>query len=202
MCRRWPSCAAAAARLFFLDAIQGLGVFPLDVHAAGVDFLAADGHKWMLGPEGAGLLFVKHEHLNLLRPLGVRLEQRRGRQRLHADRAQPASDAASRYEGGLAEHGRHDRPGREPRSARRPGPVAHDLSPLADQVLAITDYACERLRALGATLLAPRDRPAPLGHRHVSACRPRSARHPPPPGSGRHHRPLPGGRRADQPARL
>ncbi|MCI0361713.1 MAG: aminotransferase class V-fold PLP-dependent enzyme, partial [Planctomycetaceae bacterium] len=55
--------------LFFLDAIQGLGVFPLDVHAAGVDFLAADGHKWMLGPEGAGLLFVKQDHLNLLRPL-------------------------------------------------------------------------------------------------------------------------------------
>ena len=41
--------------LFFLDAIQGLGVFPLDVQVDGVDFLAADGHKWMLGPEGEPL---------------------------------------------------------------------------------------------------------------------------------------------------
>src|SRR5262245_481444 len=57
--------------LFFLDAIQGLGVFPLDVQASGVDFLAADGHKWLLGPEGAGLLFVRQEHLSLLRPLMV-----------------------------------------------------------------------------------------------------------------------------------
>src|SRR5262245_21773079 len=57
--------------LFFLDAIQGLGVFPLDVRECGVDFLAADGHKWLLGPEGAGLFFVKQEHLSRLRPLMV-----------------------------------------------------------------------------------------------------------------------------------
>src|SRR5579862_2224562 len=40
--------------LFFLDAIQGLGVFPLDLQQTPVDFLAADGHKWLLGTEGAG----------------------------------------------------------------------------------------------------------------------------------------------------
>ena len=57
--------------LLFVDAIQGLGAFPLDAHAAGIDFLAADSHKWMLGPEGAGLLFVRREHLDRLRPLGV-----------------------------------------------------------------------------------------------------------------------------------
>src|SRR5688572_8011567 len=50
--------------LLFLDAIQGLGVFPLDVQAAGVDFLAADGHKWLLGPEGAGFFYVRSEHLD------------------------------------------------------------------------------------------------------------------------------------------
>ncbi|MGH7225547.1 MAG: aminotransferase class V-fold PLP-dependent enzyme, partial [Gemmataceae bacterium] len=37
--------------LFFVDAIQGLGVFPLDVQRTPIDFLAADGHKWLLGPE-------------------------------------------------------------------------------------------------------------------------------------------------------
>jgi len=53
---------------FFLDAIQGLGVFPLDVRACGVDFMAADGHKWMLGPEGAGIAYIRHELLDRLRP--------------------------------------------------------------------------------------------------------------------------------------
>ncbi len=54
--------------LLFLDAIQGLGAFPLDVVAAGVDFCAADGHKWLLGPEGAGMLYVRAEHLDRLDP--------------------------------------------------------------------------------------------------------------------------------------
>ena len=35
---------------FFLDAIQALGVFPLDLQHTPVDALAADGHKWLLGP--------------------------------------------------------------------------------------------------------------------------------------------------------
>ncbi|MFO0261841.1 MAG: aminotransferase class V-fold PLP-dependent enzyme, partial [Planctomycetota bacterium] len=52
-------------------AIQGLGVFPLDVRQAPVDFFAADGHKWLLGPEGAGIFFLREEHLNLLRPLNI-----------------------------------------------------------------------------------------------------------------------------------
>src|SRR5262249_30968993 len=37
---------------FFVDAIQGLGVLPLDVRRLPIDFLAADSHKWLLGPEG------------------------------------------------------------------------------------------------------------------------------------------------------
>jgi selenocysteine lyase/cysteine desulfurase len=42
--------------LFCLDAIQSLGAFPTTVE--NVDFLAADSHKWLLGPCGAGLLYV------------------------------------------------------------------------------------------------------------------------------------------------
>ncbi|MFM9965018.1 MAG: aminotransferase class V-fold PLP-dependent enzyme [Planctomycetaceae bacterium] len=57
--------------LLCVDAIQGLGVIPLDLSQTPVDFLAADGHKWMLGPEGAGLLFIRQEHLERLRPTGI-----------------------------------------------------------------------------------------------------------------------------------
>jgi len=47
--------------IFFVDAIQGLGVFPLDVKQAYIDALAADGHKWLLGPEGCGILYISQQ---------------------------------------------------------------------------------------------------------------------------------------------
>lgn len=56
---------------FFVDAIQGLGPLRIDVTRTPIDFLCADGHKWLLGPEGAGLLFVRREWIDRLRPLGV-----------------------------------------------------------------------------------------------------------------------------------
>jgi selenocysteine lyase/cysteine desulfurase len=43
--------------LFCLDAIQTVGAFPTE--AGQVDFLAADAHKWLLGPCGAGLMYVR-----------------------------------------------------------------------------------------------------------------------------------------------
>ncbi|HKW29224.1 MAG TPA: aminotransferase class V-fold PLP-dependent enzyme, partial [Verrucomicrobiae bacterium] len=52
--------------LFCLDAIQTLGAFP--AMAEHVDFLAADAHKWLLGPCGAGILYVRQEVQNRLNP--------------------------------------------------------------------------------------------------------------------------------------
>ncbi len=57
--------------LFCVDAIQQLGCRPLDVQAARIDFLSADGHKWLLGPEGAGIFYCRRELLGRLRPLSV-----------------------------------------------------------------------------------------------------------------------------------
>jgi cysteine desulfurase/selenocysteine lyase len=54
--------------LLFVDAIQALGVHPLDVRAMNVDFLAADGHKWLCGPEGAGIFYCKRELIGHLHP--------------------------------------------------------------------------------------------------------------------------------------
>ncbi len=45
-----------------VDAIQSVGACPVDVQAMGIDFLSADGHKWMLAPEGAGIFYC-HEDL-------------------------------------------------------------------------------------------------------------------------------------------
>lgn len=53
--------------LFCLDAIQTLGAFPLSVE--NVDFLAADAHKWLLGPCGAGLLYVRRDLQDRVHPV-------------------------------------------------------------------------------------------------------------------------------------
>jgi cysteine desulfurase/selenocysteine lyase len=54
---------------YFVDAIQGMGVFPIDVETAHIDALAADGHKWMLGPEGNGVLYVRRKWLDAIEPV-------------------------------------------------------------------------------------------------------------------------------------
>ena len=54
---------------FFVDAIQGLGAIPLDVEQLGIDALSADGHKWLLGPEGCGLLYIRRERQDEVEPV-------------------------------------------------------------------------------------------------------------------------------------
>jgi cysteine desulfurase/selenocysteine lyase len=54
---------------FFVDAIQGLGAFPLSVRKAHIDALAADGHKWLLGPEGCGVLYVRRDVQDQVEPV-------------------------------------------------------------------------------------------------------------------------------------
>lgn len=45
--------------IFCVDAIQGLGALHLDVEAAGIDFLACGGHKWVMAAQGTGFLYVR-----------------------------------------------------------------------------------------------------------------------------------------------
>lgn len=52
--------------LFCLDGIQTAGAFPTPVR--NVDFMAADGHKWLLGPSAAGLLYIRKELQEHLEP--------------------------------------------------------------------------------------------------------------------------------------
>lgn len=47
--------------LFCVDAIQTVGAMKMDVEAFAIDFLAADAHKWMLGPEGTAIFFAREE---------------------------------------------------------------------------------------------------------------------------------------------
>jgi len=60
-------CHARGAELF-VDAIQAAGATPLDVTRDGIDYLAAGGHKWLMGLEGAGVVTVAPEAARHLRP--------------------------------------------------------------------------------------------------------------------------------------
>lgn len=54
--------------LLAVDAVQGLGPFPVDVGRSGVDLLSASGHKWLVAPEGAAIGFFSQRLMEQLDP--------------------------------------------------------------------------------------------------------------------------------------
>jgi selenocysteine lyase/cysteine desulfurase len=53
---------------FFVDGIQSLGAFPMDVQACNIDFLAAGSQKWLLSAPGSGFLYIRAERMDELEP--------------------------------------------------------------------------------------------------------------------------------------
>ncbi|HEX6984316.1 MAG TPA: aminotransferase class V-fold PLP-dependent enzyme [Planctomycetaceae bacterium] len=134
----------------FLDAIQALGVLPLDAKAAGVDFLAADGHKWMLGPEGAGLFYVRRELLDLLRPLLVGWNS----VATAGDYTNPdlrLKPTAGRYEGGS-----YNMAGIAGFAESLALLDAIGVDAIAARLREVTDGLCDRLRSAGADIASDR----------------------------------------------
>ncbi|HTU24555.1 MAG TPA: aminotransferase class V-fold PLP-dependent enzyme, partial [Pirellulales bacterium] len=141
----------ARGALLFVDAIQGLGAFPLDVRATDIDFLSADGHKWLLGPEGAGLLYVRKEHLQRLRPLGVGWHSVTNA----SDFSRIALDlkpSAARYEGGTM-----NVPGFLGFAESLELLLGIGMEAIGRRILEITDLACERLTAAGCQIVSLRE---------------------------------------------
>ena len=60
-------CARHGAELF-VDAVQALGAVPFDAPRLGADYVAGGAHKWLMGSEGAGVLYVRPERMPSLRP--------------------------------------------------------------------------------------------------------------------------------------
>ena len=143
--------------LLFLDAIQGLGVFPLDVGKTAVDFLAADGHKWLLSPEGAGIFFLRQEHIERLRPVGVGWNSVVGAHEF--SRIELAlKPTAARYEGGTPNTAGLLGLGASLELLAQFGPVA-----IARRVVEVTDLACGRLEEIGAVIRSDRRPPHKSG---------------------------------------
>jgi cysteine desulfurase / selenocysteine lyase len=99
-------CHAYDAQLV-VDAVQALGAVPLDARALGIDYLAAGAHKWLMGCDGAGVLYVAAERLPELSPpsagafafVGAMDLLAAGPGHLRYDR--PLRDDAQRFEGGM-----------------------------------------------------------------------------------------------------
>jgi cysteine desulfurase/selenocysteine lyase len=91
--------AHAHGALFAVDAIQGLGAFPLDVNATGVDALYAGGAKWLMALQGVSFLWLR---ANLLDRVALRMPGWRSALDMwdFLDYTQPPAPDASRYEGG------------------------------------------------------------------------------------------------------
>ena len=63
--------AAEAGAFTLVDAVQVPGQMALDVQEWGADAVAAAGHKWLLGPWGAGFLYVDDAAAERLAPRAV-----------------------------------------------------------------------------------------------------------------------------------
>jgi len=58
--------AAANKLWYFVDGAQAAGMLPLNLHEIGCHAYATSGHKWLLGPKGTGLLYVREDALDLI----------------------------------------------------------------------------------------------------------------------------------------
>jgi selenocysteine lyase/cysteine desulfurase len=142
--------AHAHEALFVVDAIQGLGAFPLDVSSVAIDALAAGGQKWQLSPEGAGIACIRRELLGRLRPLGLgshSVVHERDYTRIELT----LKPSAARYEGGAQNMAGMLALGASLRLLSDLG-----IQSIAAAVLEITELACQRLTEIGATIVSDR----------------------------------------------
>ncbi|MCA9135219.1 MAG: aminotransferase class V-fold PLP-dependent enzyme [Planctomycetales bacterium] len=142
--------------LVFLDAIQGLGVFDLNLAQIDVDFLSADGHKWLLGPEGFGVAVIRKRHLQTLRCGNVGWNSVRNT----FNYAKPEFDlrqSAARFEPGSANMAAAAALGGslEIFSAIR---QVHGPNAIGNRVLTLSEELDHRLREIGVHSRMPADR--------------------------------------------
>jgi selenocysteine lyase/cysteine desulfurase len=143
-----------AGVLFVVDAIQGLGVFPVDPRAAGVHVLAAGAHKWLLGVSGTGILYVRRELVPELLPVRLGVGSMADADVPHCE-GDPyvvhVAPGARRVEEGARNALGIMALGESLDLSARVGTKA-----IVDQVRAVTDRLCEGFLAAGGRVRSPR----------------------------------------------
>jgi selenocysteine lyase/cysteine desulfurase len=138
--------------LFCVDAIQSLGALPFDQDQIQADFIVADGHKWMMGPEGLALLYVREPLLETLtlHQFGWHMIQHRGDYG-RTDWA-PATDA-TRFECGSP-----NMLGIHTLNASLGLLLSLGIEQISEQLQGRMDYLLNQLdRVPGLTLLSPKE---------------------------------------------
>ncbi len=141
--------------LFCVDAIQTLGAIRLD--ATHVDFVCADAHKWLLGPNGIAVLWARREALRQLRPAILGWLAPQGRDNWFSYDTTPI-DSAERFEPGARNYlgivaldaalALHEHAGAQWAEAR---------------VTQLRDYAARKIQERGCTVLWHPDPAKPSG---------------------------------------
>jgi selenocysteine lyase/cysteine desulfurase len=135
---------------FFVDAIQSLGAFPLDVRKTPIDALSADGHKWMLGPEGAGIGYIRREWVERLHPIGV------GAFSVVRPFEFSTIDFTPKPHAGRWEGGAYNLPGITALGASLELLLGAGIENLERRVLELTDYLCDRAASAGLEVFSSR----------------------------------------------
>ncbi len=135
---------------FCVDGIQALGVLPLDVRRARIDYLAADGHKWLVSPEGAGCFYVARERMDELRPSKI------GWRNVRNDMDFAAIDFTFKDNAGRYEEGTPNVPGLMAFGASLRFLQETGIEAIAARVRELGDYLVEGLEKLGYRVRSPR----------------------------------------------
>ena len=132
-----------------VDGIQGLGALQFNVAQTPVDFLAAHAAKWMLGPIGAGFLYVRKELLQVLEPA------------MAGWRSVVDRDNYFKYDSPLCDCGERYEPG-SPNFAGLLGMEAAielllsaGMEKIEARILSLTDYLIGGLQSKGCTIDTP-----------------------------------------------
>ncbi len=137
--------------LFFcVDAIQSLGVFPLDVKKTPIDALAADGHKWLLGPEGAGVGYIRREWVERLHPIGV------GANSVIHPFAYTTIDFQLKEHAGRWEGGAYNVPGIAALGASMSLLLDVGIDIIENRIVELTDYLCHKALSQGWRVFSSR----------------------------------------------
>jgi len=137
--------------LFCVDAIQAVGAMAFKCDEWHIDFAMADGHKWMLGPEGLGFFFIKQNHIETLKLHQYGWHMIEGAGDFSIKDWQPAKNA-QRFECGspnmLAGYALE---------ASTDLLLQVGLDNVAEAIESNHDYLLRKLQGLGAEILSPLD---------------------------------------------
>ena len=138
--------------LFVVDGIQSVGAIAINVSDLGIDCLAADGHKWLLGPEGCALFYCSAKALSQLRVSALGWASVKSYSDF-LDYSLELQNDARRFETGT-----QNTIGLAGLAAAAENIINYGQERAQIQIIELTDHLCELLITRGYKILSPRNK--------------------------------------------